>query len=55
MSERQRKLMAVKLKLAEKYEHLSRITGSKVKRRTYTNRADAYRRQAAVLSSTLEQ
>lgn len=43
-------LVKIKTALAEKYEHLANITGSKVKRKTYQFRATNYRRQAAEFS-----
>ena len=39
----------VKLALAAKYDRLALLTGSRPRRKTYVNRAERYRRQAAVL------
>ena len=44
------KLAKVKLAMAEKYENLARLSGSKPQQRVYLNRAGKYRRQAADLT-----
>jgi hypothetical protein len=41
----------VKLALADKYDRLALLTGSRPRRRTYVTRAERYRRQAAVMRS----
>ena len=42
-------LVDVKLALAAKYDRLALLTGSRPRRKSYVNRAERYRRQAAVL------
>ena len=49
MSDKQN-LLDVKRKLAEKYEHLATIAGSRPKRKQFSNRARNYRRQLEQLS-----
>lgn len=44
------KLVQAKLALAEKYERLAKVANSVLKRRTFTHRAEKYRRQAEELS-----
>lgn len=48
----QQNLIEVKLKLAEKYEHLAAIAGSDAKRKHFSNRARRYRRQVEQLGRT---
>ncbi len=43
------KLVAVKLALAEKYEHLAKVVRSKPRRAVWLRMADKHRRQAADL------
>lgn len=47
---KQEKLVKVKRRLADKYDHLSKIAGSRPKRKTLANKAEKYRRQAAELT-----
>ena len=42
-------LIQVKQALADKYDHLANVTGSRVRRANYKRRADKYRRQAEAL------
>ena len=53
MSDKQN-LLNVKLKLAEKYEHLATIAGSQPKRKQFSHRARGYRRQVEQITRTLE-
>jgi hypothetical protein len=43
-------LAEVKLALAQKYDRLAKAASSKVKKRKFTHKAEAYRRQAILLS-----
>ena len=45
--DRSKSLYDVKIKLAEKYERLAKLAGSKPKQKTFSGRAVVYRRQAA--------
>ncbi|MGO8688455.1 MAG: hypothetical protein ACLQLG_02390 [Thermoguttaceae bacterium] len=49
------KLMAVKLALAEKYEHLAAVVKSKPRRAVWQRMAEKHRRQAADLQRAAEQ
>lgn len=44
------KLVQTKLNLAQKYENLARLAGSRPKRKKYLHDAEKYRRQAERLS-----
>ena len=48
-TEQYQKLAVVKTKLAEKWEHLSKVANSIPCQKTFTRRAAKYRRQAADL------
>lgn len=50
----QRNLLATKQKLAEKYEHLAALAGSRPKRKQFSNRARKYRRQMEQISRNIE-
>ena len=45
-----KKLAEVKMALARKYDRLAKAASSKVKMRKFTHKAEAYRRQAILLS-----
>ena len=49
-NEKKERLASIKSALADKYENLARISGSKVKARTFLTRASRYRRQVAELT-----
>ena len=49
-TEKKERLASIKAALADKYENLARIAGSKVKRDTFLTRAGRYRRQVAELT-----
>ena len=42
-------LIQIKQSLADKYDHLAKLAGSRVRRANYKRRADKYRRQAQAL------
>ncbi len=44
------KLVQTKMALAQKYEHLASLAGSRPKRKKFLHDAEKYRRQAARLS-----
>jgi hypothetical protein len=45
-----KQLVGIKLALAEKYERLAKVAGSKGKKQTFLHKAENYRRQAERLS-----
>ena len=50
MSDSQANLAEVKRKLAERYERLAKVTGSRPRRKRMLHHAATYRRQASDLS-----
>jgi hypothetical protein len=45
----------IKLRLADKYDHLSHITSSRPARKTFSNRSNRFRRQAVEIQRAADQ